>query len=162
MRTLHLTAAGLLLTSLLACGGGGDAHRWESRYDFATTPEAMCARVNDPLELRVCRAEARFRVTRRQGTAAEILCASDRLDEMHAALRERSETKDHHVALANLPGFEADEAARLRRTNETIMRLWDELQAGICRGPGTPSTYARPNASDAQNTETTVSATRKL
>ena len=162
MRTFHLTATGLLLSSLLACGGGGDATRWESRYDFATTPEAMCARVGDPLELRVCRADARFRVTRRQGTPSEVACASDRLDEMHAALRERTETMDHHVALANLPGFEPDETARLRRTSQTIMRLWDELQAGVCRGPGTPTSYAMPNTTDAHNTDNTLSSVRKL
>lgn len=146
LRSLQPVVIALSLSSLLACGGGA-TQRWEAKYDFATTPEAMCGKVNDPLELRVCRAEARFRVTRRMGTPSEIVCASDRLDQMHAALRERSETLDHHVALANLPGFEPDEAARLRRTSQTIMRLWDEIQAGVCQAPSSPGTSGASTAS---------------
>lgn len=146
LRPLHILAALTLLSGTVACGGAS-SQRWESKYDFASTPEAMCGRVNDPLELRVCRAEARLRVMRRLGNRDEVVCANDRLDQMHAALRERSEAKDHHVALANLPGFESDDEARSRRISQTIMRLWDELQAGVCQGPSHSSgttTQANP------------------
>ncbi len=95
--------------------------------------EELCASQGDPTDMKVCRAEARLRAARKAKEVGRYECYDDRVGQMHAAVRERDAVRGRRREQIAL-GFQPDEGARVKISEQRVSEIWDHLQSGICDG----------------------------
>jgi hypothetical protein len=126
------TVVCLFFGASVGCGGGSPPAPAHSAQNVQETGEDWCRRAQDPTALKVCRAELKLRIARKDAPRTKLDCYDDRIGEIHAADRQRLGMRQQLPDRVLVGVRTDDDSRRIADSERRISELWDQIQNGAC------------------------------